>query len=217
MKTTLGQRRQLDQILAQDMATLEKAGYHPNAELLTRRLWPVWGKELGISGGSMLGLVNRQLRSLKVEGWVSDKIYPKLPGSRVSAWGLTDAGLASFGLRRGVPQQPPPPPAAGSHQTAGGGATGSNRAGSRHGATGDGFSARPDTRPEVPRPVYEASVLLGVSPLAAPEQVEEAYRRWAKTLHPDRNPNPGDSTEQLKRVNGARDLLLQYSRSRQRR
>jgi DnaJ-like protein len=219
MKTTPSQRRQLDGILMQDMATLEKASFHPTADLLTRRLWPVWGKGLGLSGGSMLGLVNRQLKSLKIEGWVSDRIYPKPQDSRAPAWGLTDAGLAKFGLRRGGSQPPPPPPPNyGPRQTPGSGHPKSPGAGGKPGATGQGTAhPGPDARPEVPKSVYEAAVLLGVSPLAPPERIEDAYRRWAKSLHPDRNPNPGDSTNQLKRINGARDLLLEFSRSRPRR
>lgn len=216
MKTTLSQRRQLDGILMQDMATLEKAGHPPTADLLTRRLWPIWGRALGLSGGAMLGLVGRQLKSLKIEGWVSDRIYSKPADSRASAWGLTDAGLARFGLRRGAPQAPSPPPGFGSHQAGGGGASASPGAGGHQSATGQGSPRGPDPRPEVPKSVYEASILLGVSPLATPEQIDDTYRRWAKSLHPDRNPNPGDSTDQLKRINRARELLLEFSRSRRR-
>lgn len=219
MKTTHSQRRQLDRILMQDMANLEQAGYHPTADLLTRRIWPVWGRGLGLSGGSMLGLVNRQLKSLKIEGWVSDRIYPRPQDSRASAWGLTDAGLSQFGLRRGKPQTTsPPPPSSGSRKDAGGGQPGAAGTGGQRGAPNQGASRHgSDPRPEVPKSVYEAAVLLGVSPLAASDVIEDTYRRWAKSLHPDRNPNPGDSTDQLKRINAARERLLEFSRSRLRR
>ena len=65
--------------------------------------------------------------------------------------------------------------------------------------------------------MYEAAVLMGVSPLDPAERIDDAYRRWAKSLHPDRNPNPADSTDQLKRINAARELLIAFSRSRLRR
>lgn len=218
MTTTPGQRKQLDGILLQDMATLEKAGFHPTADLLTRRLWPIWGKGLGVSGGSMLGLVNRELKSLIIEGWVSERIYPRPKGSRAPAWGLTDAGLARFGLRRARPQPPPrPPPSQRSRQAPGGGHQNPPGVGGRPGTAGqDTPHHSSDPKPEVPRPVYEAAVLLGVSPLAAPDRIEDAYRRWAKSLHPDRNPNPGDSSDQLKRINSARDLLIEFSKRQQR-
>ena len=217
MKTTPGQRRQLDGILMQDMANIEKAGFHPTADMLTSRIWPVWGKGLGLSGGSMLGLVNRQLKSLRIEGWVSDRIYPKPRDSRAPAWGLTDAGLARFGLRRGS-SPPSPPPNPGPRQAAGGGNPNASGAGGQRGATGQGTAYHgPDPRPEVPKSVYEAAILMGVSPLAPPERIDDAYRRWAKTLHPDRNPSPADSTDQLKRINAARELLLAFSRSRPKR
>jgi len=218
VRTSASQRRQLDGVLMQDMANLEKAGFHPTANLLTSRIWPTWGRGLGLSGGSMLALVNRELKSLRIEGWVSDRIYPKPRDSRSSAWGLTDAGLARFGLRRGGSQAPPPPSSAGPRQAAGGAHPNASGAAGHGGAAGQGSAHHgPDQRPEVPKSVYEAAILMGVSPLAPPERIDDAYRRWAKTLHPDRNPNPADSTEQLKRVNAARELLLAYSRSRPKR
>ena len=164
----------------------------------------------------MLGLVNRQLKSLRIEGWVSDRIYPKPRDSRAPAWGLTDAGLARFGLRRGRSPPPPPPPNPGPRQAAGGGNTKESGAGGQRGATGQG-TAHHGPRPEVPKAVYEAAILMGVSPLAPPEQVNDAYRRWAKILHPDRNPSPADSTDQLKRINAARELLLEFSKGRPKR
>ena len=218
MKTSPGQRRQLDGILMQDMANLEKAGFHPTADLLTSRIWPIWGKGLGLSGGSMLGLVDRQLKSLRIEGWVSDRIYPKPRDSRARAWGLTDAGLARFGLRRGSSQPQPPPPNSGPRQATGGGRPNASGVGGQRGAAGQGTARHgTDPRPEVPKSVYEAAILIGVNPLAPPERIDDAYRRWAKTLHPDRNPNPADSTDQLKRINAARELLIAFSRSRPRR
>jgi hypothetical protein len=220
MKTTPAQRKQLDGALLTDMVKLEQAGVHPTASILSTRLWPAgWGRHLGLSGGSFLGLINRQLESLKIEGWVSDRIYPKVTGSRARTWGLTVAGLAQFGLSRGG-QPPPtqPPPSNGARQTHNPGHSRSPGGGGQSSAQWSGTRRRnPDPRPEVPRSVYEAAVLLGVNPLAGTAEINEAYRRWAKSLHPDRNPSPQDSAEQLKRINGARDLLLDFSGTRQRR
>jgi len=67
-----------------------------------------------------------------------------------------------------------------------------------------------------PQKVYDAAVLLGVDVADPPEVVEAAYRRWVKTLHPDRNPSPRDATDQLQRVNNAREILQEYSRTRRR-
>ena len=67
-----------------------------------------------------------------------------------------------------------------------------------------------------PQKVYDAAVLLGVRVTDPPEAVEAAYRRWVKTLHPDRNPSPRDATDQLQRVNNAREILQEYSRTRRR-
>lgn len=216
MKTTPAQRQQLDGILLRDILALEKAGFRPTSMMLATRYWPVWGKQLGLSGETMLSLVNRRLKSLKIEGWVSDHIYPRLPGSRAPAWGLTDAGLGHFGHRRGGPTNPSQPPPSSDPRHGQGSGYRAQPGGGSHQSTSGQESARraPDTRPEVPRAVYEASVLLGVSPLASPEQIQGAYRSWAKSLHPDRNPNPQEAAEQLKRINGARDLLLEFLRTR---
>ena len=65
-----------------------------------------------------------------------------------------------------------------------------------------------------PQNVYDAAVLLGVQVFDPPEVIEAAYRRWVKTLHPDRNPSPRDATDQLQRVNSAREILQEYSRTR---
>lgn len=88
-----------------------------------------------------------------------------------------------------------------------------------------GRSSRPDANSsggregaapgaKVPQRVYEAAVLLGVQVSDSPEVIDRAYKRWVKTLHPDRNPSPGDATQQMQRINDARDLLLEYSRNR---
>lgn len=69
---------------------------------------------------------------------------------------------------------------------------------------------------EPPQNVYDAAVLLGVRVSDPPEVIEAAYRRWVKTLHPDRNPSPRDATDQLQRVNNAREILQEYSRTRSR-
>lgn len=49
--------------------------------------------------------------------------------------------------------------------------------------------------------------VLGVARTASPEDVQKAYRRLAKKLHPDLNPGNKDSEERFKEVSGANDLL----------
>jgi len=49
--------------------------------------------------------------------------------------------------------------------------------------------------------------ILGIPRTASPEDVQKAYRRLAKKLHPDLNPGNKDSEERFKEVSGANDLL----------
>jgi len=49
--------------------------------------------------------------------------------------------------------------------------------------------------------------VLGVARTASPEDVQKAYRRLAKKLHPDLNPGNRESEERFKEVSGANDLL----------
>lgn len=49
-------------------------------------------------------------------------------------------------------------------------------------------------------------VVLAVSPLAMPEDLQRAYRERAKTLHPDRNKAP-DATAQFQLLNEAYEVL----------
>jgi DnaJ-domain-containing protein 1 len=62
------------------------------------------------------------------------------------------------------------------------------------------------------RDYLDAAAILGVDVTDSVQVIEKAYRSWAKSLHPDRNPNPKDSEQQLKRINNARDTLLEYKR-----
>jgi DnaJ-class molecular chaperone len=49
--------------------------------------------------------------------------------------------------------------------------------------------------------------ILGVARTASPEDIRKAYRRLAKTLHPDLNPGNKDAEERFKELSGANDLL----------
>ena len=53
--------------------------------------------------------------------------------------------------------------------------------------------------------------LLGVSQLATFDDIKAAYRRAARRLHPDANPNPGANT-QFAQINAAYELLIDPNR-----
>jgi DnaJ-class molecular chaperone len=49
--------------------------------------------------------------------------------------------------------------------------------------------------------------VLGVAPTATPGEIQTAYRKLAKTLHPDLNPGDKSAEDKFKEVAGAYDLL----------
>ena len=49
--------------------------------------------------------------------------------------------------------------------------------------------------------------VLGVAPTASPADIQKAYRKLAKKLHPDLNPGDKAAEEKFKEVAGAYDLL----------
>ncbi|MET4897205.1 DnaJ domain-containing protein [Sphingomonadaceae bacterium jetA1] len=63
---------------------------------------------------------------------------------------------------------------------------------------------RPAPRPRLPRDEVEALAVLGLPQDADAEAVRQAHRRLVTQVHPDR----GGSADLTRRVNAARDLLL---------
>ncbi len=49
--------------------------------------------------------------------------------------------------------------------------------------------------------------LLGLDPLATPEEIKKAYRRLAHQFHPDKNPGDSSAPEQFRRINEAYEVL----------
>ncbi len=49
--------------------------------------------------------------------------------------------------------------------------------------------------------------VLGVAPTASSADIQKAYRKLAKKLHPDLNPGDEAAEEKFKEVAGAYDLL----------
>lgn len=70
---------------------------------------------------------------------------------------------------------------------------------------------RTSTR-DPPRKVLDAAALLGVNATDSLEVIDAAYKSWAKSIHPDVNPNKKDATKQFQRINSAHDTLLEYKR-----
>jgi len=66
-------------------------------------------------------------------------------------------------------------------------------------------SPKPAEKPPVDKGYVEARSLLDVPSDADAEQIRAAHRRLIARVHPDR----GGSAELTRRVNAARDLLLQ--------
>jgi hypothetical protein len=80
---------------------------------------------------------------------------------------------------------------------------------------GEAYSTRSEsasTFDAAPRKCLDAAAVLGVRLTDSVDVIEAVYRSWAKSLHPDRNPNPKGAEQQLKRINNARDVLLEYKR-----
>ena len=49
--------------------------------------------------------------------------------------------------------------------------------------------------------------VLGVGRTASADEIRKAFRKLAKTLHPDQNPNDKSAEERFKKASGAFDLL----------
>ncbi len=61
---------------------------------------------------------------------------------------------------------------------------------------------------------FDPYAVLGISPNAAPDEIRAAYRHLAAACHPDTQPQERKTwaTEQMVRLNAARDLLLNTRR-----
>ena len=55
---------------------------------------------------------------------------------------------------------------------------------------------------------YDPNELLGIAPGASEEEIRKAFRRKAKTVHPDVSDAP-DAAEQFTRLKAAHDLLIE--------
>ncbi len=64
---------------------------------------------------------------------------------------------------------------------------------------------RPAPKPHLPRDEAEALAILDLPPHADAEAIRQAHRRLVAQVHPDR----GGSADLTRRVNAARDLLLE--------
>lgn len=64
---------------------------------------------------------------------------------------------------------------------------------------------RPKRRPTMRADEREARAILGVSPLADVDAIRAAHRRLLAAAHPDR----GGSADEARRINAARDLLIE--------
>jgi DnaJ family protein C protein 19 len=63
---------------------------------------------------------------------------------------------------------------------------------------------KPKPRPAMPIDEAEAREILGVGPNADADAIRAAHRRLVSAVHPDK----GGSTELTRRINAARDTLL---------
>jgi molecular chaperone DnaJ len=58
--------------------------------------------------------------------------------------------------------------------------------------------------------------VLGVSPSATPDEIKKAYRKEAKSNHPDRNPDNKEKAEQkIKEINAAYECLSDEKKRRE--
>src|SRR5690349_23341208 len=57
--------------------------------------------------------------------------------------------------------------------------------------------------------------VLGVTKSASTEDIKKAYRKLARELHPDRNPNNAESEERFKAVSEAYDVLADEKRRKE--
>ena len=55
---------------------------------------------------------------------------------------------------------------------------------------------------------YDPNELLGIAPHASEDEIRKAFRRKAKTVHPDVSDAP-DAAEQFTRLKAAHDLLIE--------